>query len=118
MRPLRPSLARCGLLAALRRGPRRLRRQRRRRRRSVEFDADLPKPRDYPIHGIDVSKYQGDIDWNAVAGSGVKFAWIKATEGGDHVDERFQANWEAAKRPASPAAPIISSIGAARRSRR
>jgi lysozyme len=52
---------------------------------------------DYPIHGIDVSKYQGDVDWNAVAGSGVKFVWIKATEGGDHVDEKFQANWEAAK---------------------
>jgi len=41
---------------------------------------------DYPVHGIDVSKYQGDVDWNAVAGSGVKFVWIKATEGGDHVD--------------------------------
>jgi lysozyme len=54
-------------------------------------------PRDYPIHGIDVSKYQGDVDWSAVAGSGVKFAWIKATEGGDHVDAKFQANWEGAK---------------------
>ena len=32
-----------------------------------------------------------------MAGSGVKFAWIKATEGGDHVDERFQANWQGAK---------------------
>jgi lysozyme len=61
------------------------------------FDADLPKPHDYQIHGIDVSKYQGNVDWNAVANSGVKFAWIKATEGGDHLDERFQANWEAAK---------------------
>ncbi len=57
----------------------------------------LPKPRDYPVHGIDVSKFQGDIDWNAVASSGVKFAWIKATEGGDRADERFQANWEGAK---------------------
>lgn len=58
---------------------------------------DMPRPRDYPIHGIDVSKYQGDVDWNAVAGSGVKFAYIKATEGGDHVDAQFQANWAAAK---------------------
>ena len=46
-----------------------------------------PHARDYPIHGIDVSKYQGDIDWNAVANSGVKFVWIKATEGGDRADE-------------------------------
>ena len=63
----------------------------------LEFDDNLPKPTDYPIHGIDVSKYQGEIDWNAVANSGVKFAWIKATEGGDHLDERFQANWQGAK---------------------
>jgi lysozyme len=57
----------------------------------------FPKPRDYPVHGIDVSKFQGEIDWDAVANSGVKFAWIKATEGGDHADERFQANWTGAK---------------------
>ncbi|MFY9972168.1 MAG: GH25 family lysozyme, partial [Roseiarcus sp.] len=61
------------------------------------IDTSMPHPRDYPIHGIDVSKFQGDIDWSAVAGSGVKFAWIKATEGGDRADERFQANWTGAK---------------------
>ena len=58
------------------------------------FSSNHLKPKDYPIHGIDVSKFQGDIDWNAVAYSGVKFAWIKATEGGDRADARFQANWE------------------------
>ena len=62
------------------------------------LDEGLPAPRDYAIHGIDVSKYQGDIDWDAVAASGVKFVWIKATEGGDHADEKFQANWDGAKR--------------------
>ena len=61
-----------------------------------------PSRRDYPIHGIDVSKYQGNIDWDAVANSGVKFVWIKATEGGDHVDERFQANWAGAKQVGIP----------------
>jgi lysozyme len=61
------------------------------------LNSDLPRPADYPVHGIDVSKFQGDIDWNAVAGSGVKFAWIKATEGGDNADARFQANWTGAK---------------------
>jgi lysozyme len=69
---------------------------------SLGFDDDYPKPADYPIHGIDVSKYQGTIDWNAVANSGVKFVWIKATEGGDHLDERFQANWEGAKQAGIP----------------
>ncbi|RBP16209.1 lysozyme [Roseiarcus fermentans] len=63
---------------------------------------DGPQPHDYPVHGIDVSKFQGEIDWNKVADSGVKFAWIKATEGGDHADERFQANWEGAKAAGVP----------------
>jgi lysozyme len=62
-----------------------------------DVDADYRRPWDYPVHGIDVSKYQGDIDWNAVKASGVKFVWIKSTEGGDRADERFTANWEGAK---------------------
>ncbi len=66
------------------------------------LSSGLPRPTDYPIHGIDVSKFQGDIDWNAVAGSGVKFAWIKATEGGDNADARFQANWTGAKAAGVP----------------
>jgi lysozyme len=63
---------------------------------------NAPRPRDYPIHGIDVSKFQGDIDWSKVAGSGVKFAWIKASEGGDRADARFQANWTGAKEAGIP----------------
>jgi len=53
-------------------------------------------PNDFQIHGIDVSHWQGDIDWQAVAQSGVKFVWIKATEGGDHLDRKFRENWEGA----------------------
>jgi len=59
-------------------------------------------PNQYPIHGIDVSKYQGDIDWNQVRNSGVKFAWIKATEGGDHLDSKFLQNWHGAKAAGVP----------------
>jgi lysozyme len=65
-----------------------------------DIDSNYPTAsaaHEYPIHGIDVSKYQGDIDWKAVANSGVKFVWIKATEGGDHADEKFTANWDGAK---------------------
>ena len=51
----------------------------------------------YPIQGIDVSKVDGDIDWGAVANSGIGFAWIKATEGINRVDEAFAANWKGAK---------------------
>lgn len=43
--------------------------------------------------GVDVSNHQGDIDWRRVAGDDIQFAYIKATEGGDWVDERFASNW-------------------------
>jgi lysozyme len=41
------------------------------------------------IYGIDVSDHQGQIDWRAVARSGVSFALIKATEGSTYVDSDF-----------------------------
>jgi lysozyme len=50
-----------------------------------------------PVQGIDVSYWQGDIDWKKVGDAGVHFAYIKATEGGDHLDPKFIANWRAAK---------------------
>lgn len=50
-------------------------------------------PHGYDVHGIDVSKFQGEIDWRAARKSGVAFAYIKATEGGDRVDDRFQDYW-------------------------
>jgi len=50
-------------------------------------------PWDYPVHGIDVAKYQGDIDWAAVKRAGISFVFMKATEGGDRVDERFNEYW-------------------------
>lgn len=49
------------------------------------------------VCGIDVSHYQGRIDWQKVAQSDVKFAFIKATDGVAGVDARFAANWRAAK---------------------
>ena len=69
---------------------------------SYDFDPDQPKPNGYPVSGIDVSKYQGNVDWNSVAGAGVKFAWIKASEGGDRVDPMFQANWAASRAAGVP----------------
>lgn len=61
-----------------------------------------PYPTDFQVHGIDVSKYQGDIDWNAVRNSGVEFVWIKATEGANHIDSKFQQNWIGAKQAGIP----------------
>ncbi|MEN3930986.1 GH25 family lysozyme [Microvirga sp. W0021] len=55
-----------------------------------------------PIHGIDVSKWQGTIDWSAVKAAGTKFAYIKSTEGGDHIDSKFYENWNNAARAGVP----------------
>jgi lysozyme len=45
------------------------------------------------VQGIDVSKYQLEIDWREVKKAGTRFAFIKATEGGDLLDSRFRDNW-------------------------
>ncbi|HEX2840941.1 GH25 family lysozyme [Hyphomicrobium sp.] len=52
----------------------------------------------YPVVGVDVSNHQGEIDWNALASSGVAFAYIKATEGGTFKDKSFARNWREAER--------------------
>ncbi len=56
----------------------------------------------FPFQGIDVSHHQGEIDWEAVRGDGIRFTLIKATEGGDFLDPRFSENWEAAGRAGVP----------------
>ena len=42
--------------------------------------------------GIDASHHQGPIKWPMVAGSGITFAYLKATEGTTFVDSMFQLN--------------------------
>lgn len=44
------------------------------------------------ILGIDVSHYQGQVNWHAVADGDVQFAIAKATEG-TSVDDQFKRNW-------------------------
>jgi lysozyme len=48
------------------------------------------------VQGVDVSRHQGDIDWHRLAGTDIRFAYIKATEGGDHVDPLFRQHWKGA----------------------
>jgi len=64
---------------------------------SLDLDMSSPTPASYPIHGIDVSYYQGTIDWPEVRANGTTFAYIKATEGGDRVDNKFDENWDGAR---------------------
>jgi lysozyme len=77
-------------------------------RMSKKGDAD-PHPgvreaKSYPVQGIDLSKWQGEIDWQAVADARTHFVIIKATEGGDHFDEKFAQNWANAKAAGIPRA--------------
>ena len=48
------------------------------------------------VPGLDVSYWQAEIDWKRVRATGVRFAFIKATEGVAYTDSTFVANWEGA----------------------
>jgi lysozyme len=61
------------------------------------YRAFSPDRSKYPVRGIDVSHHQGRIDWRRVAADDVAFAVIKATEGGDHVDDAFSTNLREAR---------------------
>ncbi len=56
---------------------------------------NMPSKTRYPVRGVDVSHYQGKIDWEVIAQQDITFAFIKATEGSGTVDECFADNWEA-----------------------
>lgn len=44
------------------------------------------------LQGLDVSRWQGQVDWGAVQRSGRTFAFAKATEGATLIDGTFAAN--------------------------
>ena len=59
-------------------------------------------PVGYQVHGIDISHYQGEVDWNMLEQTRqgqfpVKFIFMKATEGGDFSDRKFVANFDSAR---------------------
>lgn len=59
-------------------------------------------PDGYEIHGIDVSHYQGKIDWDVLRNAMIKkcpvrFVIIKSTEGSGHLDENFTENFYQAR---------------------
>jgi MYXO-CTERM domain-containing protein len=47
--------------------------------------------------GIDVSKWQGNVDWTRVANAGVKFAFVRVSHGVNTIDQWFESNWEEAR---------------------
>ena len=52
----------------------------------------------YPVRGVDVSSYQGDIDWQVLSSQNIDFAFIKATEGSSFVDPNFIYNYSEAQK--------------------
>lgn len=52
--------------------------------------------RNYTVKGIDISHHQGLVNWDLLAGDSVDFVFIKATEGVEHLDSRFEENWSQA----------------------
>lgn len=59
-------------------------------------------PSGYQVHGIDISHYQGDINWNMLKQTRqgqfpISFIFMKATEGGDYSDDKFVANFDSAR---------------------
>lgn len=60
-------------------------------------------PKGYNLYGLDISHHQGDIDWEKFANENPKehpisFVYMKACEGSDHKDTRFDKNWESARK--------------------
>lgn len=60
---------------------------------------NIVMPAGYTVHGIDVSKHQGRIDWKRVSkmeqnNIKINFVFIKATEGITRQDELFETNWK------------------------
>lgn len=59
----------------------------------------------YRIKGIDVSKYQGDIDWNKVKNAGIQFAMLRivsSNNSGLYIDPYFEKNYNGAKAAGIP----------------
>lgn len=59
-------------------------------------------PYGYQVHGIDISHYQGAVNWTALTAEDgrpfpLSFIFMKATEGGDMVDDRFEENFRQAR---------------------
>ena len=57
---------------------------------TVKEEVKVENPAQVLLTGIDVSNYNGTVDWKKVKESGVAFAFVKATEGITYVDPRLQ----------------------------
>lgn len=64
---------------------------------------NIPIPPSFSVHGLDISHYQCQIDWDAVrkmnvGGVKVDFVFMRATRGVNMLDYQFKTNWKEAKK--------------------
>lgn len=57
------------------------------------FHQNPAAAQEFPVQGFDVSHHQGEINWKQVPHKKFQFIYLKATEGGDFKDRKFQDNW-------------------------
>ncbi len=50
------------------------------------------------VQGVDVSYYQGRVDWDRVAGAGIGFGFARVSDGTRFIDPRFGENWRGMRR--------------------
>jgi len=79
-----------------------------------EAERAIPRDFKFPEHaitnrvfGIDVSHYQGKLDWKKIHGTGVRFVYAKATQGKQYFDREFAGNWTALGTLAQHDAPVL-----------
>lgn len=64
--------------------------------------AGVDRARSMPIQGIDVARYQENVDFPKARSAGIHFVFMKATEGKDYLDPDFQRNWIRARDAGMP----------------
>ena len=56
------------------------------------------QPKTFPVRGMDAARFQTSVDWARAKTVGIEFAFLKATEGGDLKDIKFDDHWRRAGR--------------------
>ena len=56
------------------------------------------QPTTLPVRGMDAARFQTFVDWPRAKAAGIEFAFLKATEGGDLKDPKFDDHWKGAGR--------------------
>ena len=64
--------------------------------------AGVDRARALPIQGIDIARYQSNVDFRTTYASGIHFTFMKATEGKDYIDPSFHSNWRRAREAGIP----------------